>query len=168
MSLGPAGIRDELLLEFFLAFAKFEFALKHAGFFKRPRRIDPTDPPDAQPDWDCFASSIRLVLEDDADPSFRDACQYILAHPPDREVILNGSVVWEAKGLAPHLPLADRILICVRRVRNNLFHGAKHSRTHDSDPQRNERLLRCSLTVLTACLRASPSPEISAKGPPHD
>ncbi len=63
MSITPAGINQTVLLKFFLTFARFEFALKNAGFFQRPRNINPADPPDAHPDWDCFAASIRQALE---------------------------------------------------------------------------------------------------------
>ena len=53
-----ATVDRELLLRFFVTFARFEFALKNSGFFKR-RRARPGLPPDAEPDWDCFGCSIR-------------------------------------------------------------------------------------------------------------
>ena len=155
MSVTPAGVNQNVLLEFFLTFARFEFALKNAGFFQRPRNIDPADPPDARPDWDCFAASIRQFLAQDKTPEFVEAYEYLLNHPPAREVLLNGSLMWEAKAPSAHLPLADRSLQCVRRVRNNLFHGGKFNSVQDADPARNNRLLQCSMAILRACLRAS-------------
>lgn len=157
ISITPTGIDPNVLLEFFLTFARFEFALKNAGFFKRPRIIDPADPPDARPDWDCFAASVRQALAQDKTPEFVEACEYLLDHPPAREVLLDGSLMWEEKAPSAHLPLADRVLQCVRRVRNNLFHGAKFNSIHDTDPGRNDRLLRCSMAVLRASLRGSAS-----------
>jgi hypothetical protein len=157
MSITPTGVDPNVLLEFFLTFARFEFALKHAGFFQRPRIIDPADPPDARPDWDCFAASIRLALAQDKTSEFVEAYQYLLDHPPAREVLLNGSLMWEEKAPSVHLPIADRVLQCVRRVRNNLFHGGKFNSVQDADPGRNDRLLRCSMAVLRACLRGSAS-----------
>ena len=154
VNITPAGVDQDVLLEFFLTFARFEFALKNAGFFQRPRNIDPADPPDVHPDWDCFTVSIRQALERDKTPEFAEAYEYLLDHPPAREVLVNGSLMWEAKAPSAHLPFADRVLQCVRRVRNNLFHGGKFNSVQDSDPDRNNRLLQYS-TVLRACLRAS-------------
>lgn len=39
----------------------------------------------------------------------------------------------------------------VRTVRNNLFHGGKHLPGGESEPVRNERLVRSSLVLLREC-----------------
>ena len=45
------------------------------------------------------------------------------------------------------------LLIFVRRVRNNLFHGGKHGNiVVDRNTARTERLLKESLIILDACL----------------
>jgi hypothetical protein len=43
----------------------------------------------------------------------------------------------------------ERAIEAAKRVRNNLFHGGKHIH---SKPGRDEKLVRCSLTILQACL----------------
>jgi hypothetical protein len=44
----------------------------------------------------------------------------------------------------------------VRRVRNNLFHGAKLAAELFEDTERQEQLLASSLVILSECLRLSP------------
>lgn len=154
MAATPSSVNRDLLLDFFLTFARFEFALKSAGFFQRPRRADPADPQDAHPDWDCFATSVRQTLESDTTAEFREASDYLLMNPPHREVVVDGRLAWDTKPPPPHLPFADRVLLAVRRVRNNLFHGGKFGVVHDADPSRNAQVIRTSAIVLHACLRA--------------
>ena len=43
----------------------------------------------------------------------------------------------------------ERALDAIQRVRNNLFHGGKH--TCQSAPERDEGLVRAALVVLHAC-----------------
>lgn len=49
---------------------------------------------------------------------------------------------------------SDRVLLYVRRVRNNLFRGGKVNGGW-FEPERGELLLRHSLTILRACIAAS-------------
>ena len=151
VNITPAGVDQDVLLEFFLTFARFEFALKNAGFFQRPRNIDPADPPDVHPDWDCFTVSIRQALERDKTPEFAEAYEYLLDHPPAREVLVNGSLMWEAKAPSAHLPFADRVLQCVRRVRNISFMEANSTRFKIVI---QTEITGCFSTQLPYCARA--------------
>lgn len=57
--------------------------------------------------------------------------------------------------VAPNTDLrSDLVLLYVRRIRNNLFHGGKFN-GHWFEPKRSEELLRHSLTILRGCLAAS-------------
>ena len=49
---------------------------------------------------------------------------------------------------------ADLILLYVRRVRNNLFHGGKFNE-HWFAPERSQKLLESSLIILYHCLDLS-------------
>lgn len=78
---------------------------------------------------------------------------YILDHPPKKQIIADGVLTWSVS--APDTDLrSDRVLIYVRRVRNNLFHGGKFNGRW-FEPERSELLLRHSLTILRTCLDAS-------------
>ncbi len=134
---------DQFAIQLFQKFARIEYALKAAGFHNG-------DGP-AIPNWDKFASSVSGVLEND--PAIVVAIKYMSEKPPKKQIIQNQLLKWEDP-----MPIASKtheILSCVRRVRNNLFHGGKFN-GHWLAPERSKELLSHSLSILDACLRASP------------
>lgn len=139
----------DLLLEFFLTFARFEFALKSSGFFRG-------DLGRVTPDWTRFGESL------DFDTARRgancaSAIDYFSLHPPWRQVVAGGALGWDSSVGFATLERMDQVLDLVRRVRNNLFHGGKFNDDVHSGPGRNELLLRHSLAILHRCLELSPS-----------
>ena len=84
----------------------------------------------------------------------RVAIDYVLNNPPKKQVIQNGLLEWNDSRPNTNSK-ADLVLLYVRRVRNNLFHGGKFN-DHWFAPERSEELLRYSLVILNACLEASP------------
>lgn len=149
-------INRALLLEFFLMFSRFEFALKNSGFVqsRRSRGRNETAPA-AEPNWEGFADSIRNQFTRVHTTNLDQACEYILLNPPMRQVVINGVVAWNSAGPNPSLSETERLLVLVRRIRNNLFHGAKFSNEAFEDTNRQERLLKGSLLILKECLRVS-------------
>ncbi|RWJ32112.1 MAG: hypothetical protein E5X40_05115 [Mesorhizobium sp.] len=87
------------------------------------------------------------------EPDLKAAVDFILDHPPKKQIIANGVLTWSNSAPDTDL-LSDRVLIYVRRVRNNLFHGGKFN-GHWFEPERSELLLRHSLVILRACIDAS-------------
>ena len=140
---------DRLVNDFFRTFARFEYALKVTRFYRR------TGDDAAQPDWTAFARSVSDALNKPADASLGEAIEYILHCPPRKQVIRDDTLGW-IEGMPTPRPgdRADLVLMLVRRVRNNLFHGGKFS--HEwFDPTRSEQLLTHSLRILHGCLEAS-------------
>ena len=136
---------DELATRLFREFARLEYALKAAGFHNGDGR--------AEPNWRNFAMSIEGTFANLRSKSTRQAIDYILAHPPKKQVVRDGVLDWEDAQPATDSH-ADLILLYVRRVRNNLFHGGKFNGRW-FDPERSVELLRYSIEVLDACLAAS-------------
>lgn len=145
----------DLLLEFFLTFSRFEFALKNAGYIQHSSQADPVDPPDAKPNWDAFAAAIRGTFRQQGAASFKGACDYLAMTPPWREVILNGALGWTADPPPKEMPIEQRTLLCVRRLRNNLFHGGSLSPVHGYDAATTESLLKACTEVLTQSSKLS-------------
>ena len=144
----------ELLLNFFLTFAQFEYALKASGFFKHPSTStnNTLRPPDAQPDWDRFAVSLRDSFQIDRSDELLYACQYIMESPPWKQVIINDAVAWDSPIRPEHEQDIDFIMRMIRCIRNNLFHGGKFNNEWFEQAERTERLLECSLVILSECL----------------
>jgi hypothetical protein len=147
----------DLLLEFFLSFSRFEYALKTTGFYKR-RPEDSMRPPAAEPDWDRFATSLRDTFQRGRDRDLENACASLLDPPPNRQVIINDAPAWETPTRGPGSEV-EFLLRMVRTVRNNLFHGGKYSNDVHEPTKRTELLLRSSLVILRECLALSPVQE---------
>jgi hypothetical protein len=148
-------IDQKLLLDFFLSFARFEYALKNTGFYVRHQSTQGL-PIHAEPDWDRFAVSLRQVFDPGRTPELRQAFEYLTLSPPNKQVIVNGAPAWETPTRDPSVSDIEFALRMVRCVRNNLFHGGKHTNDVHESPTRTTELLRSSLTVLGECLTLSP------------
>lgn len=147
----------ELLLRFFVTFARFEYALKNSRFFKAGRsNRDNFPPPIVEPDWKAFVLSIQSDFHMDANVPLQEACEYLLClTPPLLQVVDKGTVMWDTTPPSNQGPQIIQLLRCVQRVRNNLFHGAKFSDAPVGDMGRNAHLLSHSLIILEEWLRLS-------------
>ncbi len=136
---------DKLAIKLFKMFARFEYALKASGFNNGDG--------EAKPNWRDFALSVETQLQNSQSPELREAIDFMLQQPPKKQVIRNGLLTWDDAPPSTDSN-ADLILLYVRRVRNNLFHGSKFN-AHWFAPERSEELLHHSLVILEACLVAS-------------
>ena len=147
-------VMNDLVNEMFYTFARFEYALKATGFIKN------TD--DAKPDWTKFANSISPLFDNHDDPDVKSAVEFIFADPPNKQVVRDGRLEWRNADSGT-VNCCDSLLIFVRRIRNNLFHGGKFTGQHLENGdwsklnERDEELVRHSICILKACLIASPS-----------
>jgi hypothetical protein len=125
---------NRLATKLFRKFAQFEYALKAAGYLRCGRDNA------AEPDWTEFAKSIPAVFDAPDEPGLAEAVRFILAEPPKKQVVVNGRLEWSVA--APEgKKQSDLVLIYVRRVRNNLFHGGKFNEKWFA-PDRSEPLIR--------------------------
>lgn len=131
----------------FRQFARFEYTLKATGHHNGEGA--------AQPNWRRFAEAIDGDFAKVDGEEFAEALAYFREHPPKKQVVRNGVLDWE--DTEPQTDLeADRILLYVRRVRNNLFHGGKFNGRW-FEPQRSAELLQHSMAILDRCLELSPA-----------
>lgn len=134
-------VNRELLLEFFLTFARAEFALKNSGFVTGGEDS-------AAPHWDKFANTLKDNFKKDRTKELEAAVGYILVNPPMKQVLWNGNLMWEANLPNNGLSETEVLFILVRRIRNNLFHGGKHNFDVSSDTERTTQLLRYALLIV--------------------
>lgn len=137
---------DQLAGDLFQVFSRTEYALKASGF-------NNGDGP-AEPNWRAFALTVEAVIANPPSPELKEAIEFFFYAPPKKQVIVGGVIGWEVSE-PPTDSRADMLLLYVRRVRNNLFHGGKFNR-HWFEPERSEPLLRHSVTILQACVEAVP------------
>jgi hypothetical protein len=69
---------------------------------------------------------------------------------------VNGALRFEPRPVDSNLPKAEQVLLLVRRVRNNLFHGGKHLPDGEVETGRNAALVGYALTILTHCAGLHP------------
>jgi hypothetical protein len=136
-------IPPELTVEFLGTFARFEYALKRAGY------VDGDDKW-VSADWDNFGRDIAVLKPDILVPIIR-TCPYLMGNPPRKQVLEGGRLVWKTRGPSGGSPI-EEILLSVRTVRNNVFHGGKFPEGPVAEPLRDEQLIRDCLAVLDAIL----------------
>jgi hypothetical protein len=135
------NLEPQLASTFLAVFARCEFALKVGGFARGDEtRVDP--------DWDGFARAIGTQFDRSHDPRSKIAAAYLLEHPPKKQVLVDGRVEWRDAPLDKNLTCTEQLLLAVRRVRNNLFHGGKFLPAHQQGSDRDRLLVQHSLTVL--------------------
>lgn len=151
MRLVDTTVDQKLLLDFFLTFAHFEFALKNSGFFVKRREASLSY--EARPDWNSFARSLKDLFRTDMTPRLRKASDHLLYNPPGREVVVGDTLGWDNTAEDESLSEIERLLLYVRRIRNNLFHGGTFSALPGLETERNSALVEDSLVILRECLR---------------
>lgn len=133
---------EKLSFDFFKLFSRFEYSLKATMFHYGNG--------DAKAHWGDFAQSINADFMSCENEDVKSACCYILANPPKKQIIENRTIKWSS--IEPRSNCeTDLILLYVRRVRNNLFHGGKFNGNW-FEPERSEELLTSSIKILSyAC-----------------
>jgi BrnA antitoxin of type II toxin-antitoxin system len=142
--LSPERIDQELILTFFMVFARAEFALKRQRDFVEERRDH-----SFKIRWDKFAQAIGSGLWHTASKITQRGLDYLKSHPPRRQVVRNGILCWEPLSSEQQTsPMS--LLRSIRTVRNNLFHGGKEVQWLMAE--RDRRLIESSLVVLAHCI----------------
>lgn len=135
----------ETILNFFITFSRMEYALKQSGFVSGGVKA-------VSADWDKLALELRASFRPDRTKILQESVEYILNHPPKKQVLQSNTLNWVDNIRPVDEQVLKKLLIFVRSIRNNFFHGEKIKGVLEGQPQRNLKLLKCSLTVLHECL----------------
>jgi hypothetical protein len=141
-------IEGDLVRDFFVFFARFEYALKREGMLKGNDKR-------AEADWDCYAKRVRHLFETSTSALMKASVDYLLASPPQKQVVLSGELRFAAVTQDVSESSASYILRLVRTVRNNLFHGGKFPDPCGpiAETSRDRSLIRHALTILEECAK---------------
>ena len=134
---------NDKAIKLFYQFARMEYALKATGYHFGDG--------DAKPNWTKFAKSneIEELIANPSSQELADAIKYVRDNPPRKQIVENGKLEWSESAPTTNSD-ADLLLLYVRRVRNNLFHGGKFN-GHWFAPERSEQLIDCARIILENC-----------------
>ena len=138
------GSTHDEILRFVLFYSRFEYALKRSGF------IFAADPHRPSANWKDFADQIQSRGALNA--AFRDRAEALLKQAPKKQVLRDGVLRWESLTTGPERTLVERVIDCLRVVRNNLMHGGKYPDAPVSEPGRNSTLLVAGIAAMNALL----------------
>jgi hypothetical protein len=131
----------ELVCEFFAVFSRFEFSLKETGNCREIRGL-------VEPAWWGYAEKVAELVTVEPGSPLEEAISYLCDEPPLFQLSAHR---WGHRALHG-ICRFEQAIDAAKQVRNNLFHGGKH--TQHSPSGRDNRLVKSSLTILYACLEA--------------
>jgi hypothetical protein len=134
-----------LAYEFMGMFARCEYALKCSDFARGGTHS-------VEADWDTFSRTIDWHFRRIKDDELKAATNLLLKEPPRKQVLRDGRVTWKDSPPDSNLPKAEQVLLMVRRIRNNLFHGAKVWSPEYGNRERDVSLVSAALVVLKHCI----------------
>ena len=134
----------ELAVQFQAVFSRMEYALKVGGFaVGNEAKVDAN--------WDKFANTVNDVFMAITDPAVVQAREFLLQQPPRKQVLKEDKVDFKDQVIDKDQRPAQQVLLMVRTIRNNLFHGGKYLPNGEQEPGRNKDLVAHALCVLLAC-----------------
>lgn len=145
LRLPPHSLDSDLVFNFFWKFSVFECALKREGFLKSGRKNA------AEPDWDSFGREVQGQFAQVSVSGFKDAVDELISLSPQRQVVCNGQLGWDAV-LRQKDDSEEVFLLRLLKVsRNNLFHGGKYPDGAITEIAHNRKILLAALTILEGC-----------------
>jgi len=142
-------VAEKEFLHFALVFSRFEYALKSSLVFARGNENS------VEANWDMFAKVLDKYFNPKRHEVLRKSVEYLCAHPPMKQVLLNSELRFEPFRSRENEPTLVRICDAIRVVRNNLFHGGKFETGPVIEPARDRDLLAASCTILEECIELS-------------
>jgi len=135
---------------FFIVFSRFEYALKNGGYCTKTNTKDTK----AKADWDRFGRDLRIIFNEYSSKELDCAVKYIVEGPPKLQTYDNNNLNWEDSNRYENQnqSLIEWLLLMIRRIRNNLFHGGKYPNFPVEEPSRNWELIDNSLIILMSCI----------------
>ena len=136
----------KLVSDFFAIFSRFEYSLKRNKFIRG-------DENHLFVNWEKFAKHINDVFDQNKSDKLKNAVDYLSKHPPRKQVLKDNDIRWK--------PIFNNsansikgVLLSIRTVRNNLFHGAKYPNPDGEveEPAHNSELMKSCIIILEECL----------------
>ncbi len=131
-----------LLIEFFILFSRFEYALKTSITFAEGNEKK------VGANWSKFVSSISNAFISESNSDLKSAVEYIMLNPPNIQVFVDGNIKWRSREFLNNEPEINKLCQHIKDIRNNLFHGGKFNSINNQEISRDTLLLKSSMLVL--------------------
>ena len=140
-------INDVLILKFLKVFSRAEYALKMSNKFCHNNK--------AEANWDLFGNKINNDFLNINDCCLSRAKEYLWNKPPKKQKINNSNLIFSDFVIDSNAKKTQQLLLMVRTVRNNLFHGGKHTleNAEVNNTERNQKLIESSIVIIKACMK---------------
>ncbi|MEN5088583.1 hypothetical protein ABE426_19120 [Sphingobacterium faecium] len=133
------------IIEFFITFSRFEFALIASGKVKGRNY--------AMADWTTFANEIQQQYDETVkNEESQVAVNYILGNPPSFLANDVGHVQWKIKNFEEGTLEIIKLCEFIKSIRNNLFHGSKFTFQAHNNRERDFKLVESALIILNHLL----------------
>jgi hypothetical protein len=139
---------QNLMIEFFITFSRFECALKASNFAN-------VNNEKVNANWDAFVASIAATFNIEKSAGLKVAVEYLIQNPPRIQSLDNGQLSWRDRPFQKNVTPLTRLNLSIRDIRNNLFHGGKFNGNYQEDISRNFILLKNSIIILNEWLELS-------------
>lgn len=139
-------IDSTMILDFFIIFSRFEYALKSSGYIPDKKKSKP------EIDWKNFKEEIKdeFKLEEVKHPNEME-----LFEDFKTQYIYKGTLKWREFNIDSTKSDAEIIIDIVKTIRNNLFHGAKNTEYCTGvDEKRDENLLLYGIKAIEKLIEA--------------
>jgi hypothetical protein len=131
--------KHEVIYTFIKSFIGFEVKLKRLNYFKKSVKRK-----NVEVDWDSFEKDYREVILVIANNSDKHT-KYLLTNPPKKMCVKDNLITFDRTVTDD---AAKELMISLRAIRNNLFHGGKFDGEELSGSERNMTLLKSAIFVL--------------------
>jgi hypothetical protein len=136
---------QNLLVDFFIVFSRFECALKASHFSNG-------EGGKVMANWDTFIADIRPNFDKGISIELNQAVDYLIQHPPRVQTLEHGQLAWKNRVFQDNEHEINKLNLSIRDIRNNLFHGGKFNGRYQPDISRNFTLLKNSIIILNSWL----------------
>lgn len=131
--------KQDVILTFIKRFIGFEVKLKRLGYFKKSIKKK-----NVEVDWTLFESDYREIILN-LTSNQDDPTRYIIENPPKKMSVENNVITFDRSVANDH---GKELMISLRAIRNNLFHGGKFDGEELSGSERNVKLLKSAINVI--------------------
>ncbi len=150
-AIGNLHVDKEKALEFFAAYARFEYAIKDCRYVQQADRVI-----DLRIDYATVANAVSEIFLErlDRNPDLKNAVEYYHKFPPKKQIWNPEKNEPEWKAVEYNQGFMVDVLLRLAQARNNLFHGGKRWSADFRMVDRDKLLISYGLVILSELIKS--------------